>query len=71
MSNQEPNRQTTVGSDPSGKTSGRTERDDGDTIHVTTFVDIPDAGSLRSSYDENKETGEISGQHMTQQSSRS
>ncbi|MFH1547344.1 MAG: hypothetical protein ABIC57_02555 [bacterium] len=54
--------------DPStGKTSGKTERDDSDSIHTTTFVDIPDVGSLRSSYDTDKETGSISDQHMTKQ----
>jgi hypothetical protein len=49
------------------KVSGRTQRDRGSSTHTTTFVDIPGVGSLRSSYDTDKRTGRISGQHMTKQ----
>lgn len=53
--------------DSSAKTSGRSESDHGDNIHITTYVDIPGAGSLRSSYDVDKKTGKISDQHMKKQ----
>lgn len=57
----------TKSTDSSGKTSGSHEIDHGDSIHTSTFVDIPGVGSLRSSYDTDKKTGEISEQHMTKQ----
>ena len=59
--------QTSKNTSSSGKVSGRSDRDDGRSVHTTTFVDIPDVGSLRSSYNTDKSSGKISGQHMTKQ----
>ncbi len=51
----------------SGGTSGRTVTGNSDgSAHVTTFVDIPGVGSLRSSYDVDSK-GNVSKQHMTKQ----
>ena len=60
-------KQTSKSTGSGGKVSGRTSRDKGGSVHTTTFVDIPNVGSIRSSYDTDKSSGRISNQHMTKQ----
>ena len=40
-------------------------RDDGDSIHHTISNGVKDSGCRYVSWDENKETGEVSGMHST------
>jgi hypothetical protein len=67
MAKKQVGKSSTKDTDDNGKTSSRTVRgyDDG-SAHVTTAVDIPGVGSIRSSYNIDKD-GNASDQHMTKQ----
>jgi hypothetical protein len=60
MAEDSDNRVTYSSTDETGRTSGETLRDDGDSYHHTSFVETSDGLSLRASYDEDKSTGESS-----------